>query len=75
MLKFRNSNLSKLISSLEDFKTVSRKFSQIQSKVFRNLDEWASESNNTAINVSHIRFFFLNIDPSRIILIKKGCYK
>lgn len=50
MLKFRNSNLSKLISSLEDFKTVSRKFSQIQSKVFRNLDEWASESNNTAIN-------------------------
>lgn len=51
MLKFRNSNLNRLVTSLEDYKSQTKKASEAQSKAFRFLDEWASDSNNSAIHV------------------------
>ncbi len=52
MLKFRNSRLSTLISSLEDLKSAEKKLSQIQNKAFTNLHQWSlEETNNTAIQV------------------------
>ncbi len=56
MLKFRNSNLNKLVTSLDELKDSNKKASQAQAKTFRILDEWASEFSNSAINVS-TRFF------------------
>ncbi len=51
MLKFRNSNLNKLVTSLDELKDSNKKASQAQAKTFRILDEWASEFSNSAINV------------------------
>ncbi len=56
MLKFRNSNLNKLVTSLDELKDSNKKASQAQAKTFRILDEWASEFSNSAINV-RTRFF------------------
>jgi len=49
MLKFRNSNLNKLISSLDEFACLNKKYSQAQTKTFEILNEWAHDTNNTAI--------------------------
>lgn len=66
MLKFRNSNLHKLISSLDDLKASNKKTSHTQAKAFRNLDEWASECNNSAINdvTSKLTTLYSNLDAT-----------
>lgn len=64
MLKFRNSNLSKLLASLEDYKNQTRKASQAQTKAFRLLDTWASDTNNAAIQdvTSKLTSLYTNLD-------------
>lgn len=66
MLKFRNSNLNKLISSLDDLKSSNKKTSGTQAKAYRNLDDWASECNNSAINdvTSKLTTLYANLDAT-----------
>ena len=52
MFKFGASKLGTLIASFDDYKLMSKKYSQTQSKAFDNMHEWSLDTNNVAIQVS-----------------------
>ncbi len=43
-----SSSINSLINSFEEYKNMSRKYSQTQTKTFNYLQEWSVDTNNTA---------------------------